>query len=128
MEQMYKEATKRALRFNTTRGGLSAEQLWNLPLAELDALVISYEEAAATGKRKSYLTSTETAEDKELALRKDIALDILKTRIADADAAKVAADRKAWKNRIRLLIENKKDQELENKSLDELEKLLAEQE
>ena len=42
---MYKEASRKKTRFATSKGSLSAEQLWDLSIADLDTLAVSLDEA-----------------------------------------------------------------------------------
>ena len=43
---MYKQAAQLKLRFATSRGSLSTEQLYDLPISELDTLAISHGSAS----------------------------------------------------------------------------------
>ena len=68
---MYKEASKQKLRVQTNRGCLSIEQLWDLSLAELDALAVTLEEEYKDSKGKSFLDK-KSKKDKTLKLQFDI--------------------------------------------------------
>lgn len=119
---MYKEAAKQKLRIATSRGSLSVEQLWDLPLAELDTLAVSLEEAHKNSKGKSFL-ERRTTKDKGLKLQFDIVLDVLQSKVEDADALREARDAKEFNQKIDELIAKKKDGELEGKSIKELESM-----
>jgi len=119
---MYKEAAKQKLRIATSRGSLSVEQLWDLPLAELDTLAVSLEEAHKNSKGKSFLEKR-TTKDKGLKLQFDIVLDVLQSKVEDADALREARDAKEFNQKIDELIAKKKDGELEGKSIKELESM-----
>lgn len=119
---MYKEAAKQKLRIATSRGSLSVEQLWDLPLTELDALAVSLEESHKNSKGKSFL-ETRTTKDKGLKLQFDIVLDVLQSKVEDAAAAREATDNKLHNQKIDELIAKKKDNALEELSIKDLEKL-----
>ena len=120
---MYKTASKLKLRFSTTVGNLSVEQLWDLPLEPLDTLAVSFQEAYEKSDKKSFLV-TKSKKDKELKLRFDIVLDILETKVKERDARLEEADNKMHNQKVLGLISKKQDSELENKSIKELEKML----
>ena len=79
---MYKEASKLKLRFQTTKGILSVEQLWELSLTELDALAVSLEEEYKNSDGKSFLDK-KTEKDKMVKLRFDIVLNVLNTKVEE---------------------------------------------
>lgn len=120
---MYKEASKIKLRFSTTKGSLSVEQLWDLALTDLDSLAVSLEEAYKNSKGKSFLVK-KTSKNKVIKLQFDIVLDILTTKVEENEAAKDAAETKAHNQKILQLIAKKQDDELEGKSIKELESML----
>lgn len=120
---MYKKASQLQLRFNTTKGQLTVEQLWDLPLVMLDSLAVSLEEEYKESGKKSFLVA-KSKKDKELKLMFDIVLDVLTTKVEEAEAAKLVAETKEHNQRILGLIKQKQDSELEGKSIEELEKLL----
>ena len=120
---MYKEASKQKLRFETSYGPLTVEQLWDLSINNLDKLAVSLEEAYKNSKGKSFL-DVKTKKDKTIKLRFDIVLDILNTKVEELEEAKNAAENKAHNQQILELIKRKQDSELEGKSVEELEKML----
>jgi hypothetical protein len=124
---MYKEASRKRTRIQTARGPLSIEQLWDLPLSELDTLAVSLEEKAKNSKGKSFLEKR-TTEDKGIKLQFDLVLDVLQTKAEEAEKAKLIAERKLKNQKIREIMAEKQDDALKNKSLAQLEKLLEEEE
>lgn len=119
----YKEASKIGLRFQTTKGVLSTEQLWTLSLTDLDTLVVSLEEAYKNSKGKSFLDKR-TTEDKGLKLQFDIVLDVLQTKQEEADVAREAKDVKEFNQKIFARMARAKDKELDELSFEELERRL----
>ena len=125
---MFKQATKLRLRFTTTKGILTTEQLWDLTLTDLSAIikVVKKQLKGSEGDDElSFLDSTKTT-DVENQLRFDILKDIYLTKKADSEAIRTAADKKAQKAKLAELIAKKEDGALENKSLDDLKKMYAE--
>lgn len=120
---MYKQASKLKLRFQTTKGLLTVEQLWDLSLTELDSLAVSLEETYKNSKGKSFLDK-KTTRDKTIKLQFDIALDILITKVEENEAENKKAENKEHNEKILSLIKEKQDGELKDKSIKELEKML----
>jgi hypothetical protein len=119
----YKLATKQKLRFQTTKGLLNTEQLWDLSLRDLDDLAVSLEEEHKTSGKKSFLVKT-SAKDKTTKLKFDVVLDVLNTKVEEEQAAQEALETKEHNKKIITLISEKKDESLKGKSIKELEKML----
>lgn len=119
----FKEASKQRLRFTTSHGVLSVEQLWDLSISQLDTLAVSLEEQHKTSARKSFVVK-KTAKDKTAKLMFDIALDILNTKIEEQEALSTAAENKEHNQMILSLMKNKEHEELAGKSMAELKKML----
>jgi hypothetical protein len=120
---MYKQASQLKLRFATTKGMLSTEQLWDLSLTELDDLAVSLEEKYKNSKGKSFLEK-KTTKDKGIKLQFDIALDVLNTKVEEQQTLQKAADDKAHNEKIITLIAEKQDESLKGKTIKELEAML----
>ncbi len=120
---MYKEASKQKLRFQTSKGNLSTEQLWDLPVDDLDKLAITLDEEYNKSGKKSFL-ATRSVKDKTLKLQLDVAKDILFTKVEEQEEAKQKADDKAHNKRIMEKIAQKQDEKLGDMSIKELEKQL----
>ncbi|HWY10568.1 MAG TPA: hypothetical protein VN026_04530 [Bacteroidia bacterium] len=120
---MYKDASKLKLRFPTSKGSLSVEQLWDLSIADLDTLAVSLQESYENSKGKSFIQKR-TTKDKGLKLQFDLVLDILQTKVEEAEIAKEISTKKERNQKIIQLIAEKKDGELSGKSIKELEAML----
>ena len=119
----YKEASKQKLRFATPKGSLNVEQLWDLSITDLDSLAVSLEDAYKNSKGKSFLDKR-TTKDKGLKLQFDIVLDVLNSKVEDAETLRDAKDIKEHNQKILKLIAEKKDGELADKSVKQLEAML----
>lgn len=124
---VYKEAVKQRVRFNTSKGPLTTEQLWDLTLAELDALAVKLEKDYESSKGKSFLAK-KTVKDKSLKLQFDVVLDVLETKNEELEIANKRRETKERNQKILGIIQKKKDEALEGKTLSQLEKMLEEEE
>lgn len=119
----YKSAAQQKLRFQTPKGLLTVEQLWDLSLRELDTLAVSLETEHQQSGRKSFLAKT-SAKDKTAKLRFDIVLDVLNTKVEESQAAQEAAEARDHNKKIINLISEKQEEALKEKSVKELERML----
>jgi len=119
----FKLASQQKLRFQTNRGLLSVEQLWDLSLEELDSLAVSLETEHKTSGKKSFLVKT-SVKDKTAKLRFDVAIDILNSKVEEYQAAAEAREVKEHNKKIIELISEKKDESLKGKSIKQLEAML----
>ena len=123
---IFEQASRAKLRFNTDVGNLSAEDLWDLPLTtstrrvNLDSLAIELNEALEKGKGKSFVNNVK--KDEILQLKFDIVKHIIDTRVAESEAKTVAKKRESERSKIDDLIAKKEDDELLNLPLEELKK------
>lgn len=119
----FKEATRSKTRFQTTKGPLSAEQLWDLSLEDLDNTAVKLQDEYESSKGKSFLNKR-TVKDKGLKLQFDVVLEVLETKKEESEKAKQALEDKAYNQKILEVMAGKKDKALEGKSLKELESML----
>jgi hypothetical protein len=122
-KDIFKEASRSKLRFTTKKGSLSAENLWDLNLTDLDELAVSLESEYNASAKTSFLVKR-TSKDKALKLQFDIVLSILTTKAEEAEAATKAIENKAHNDKIFALIEKKREGALAEKDEKELLKML----
>lgn len=122
---MFDQATRLKLRFNSNKGLLSVEQVWDLNLNALNEMAkdLSRQVKEAASDEEDFI-GVKSAVDSQLQLRFDIVKAIIGVKLKERDESATAAERKANNQIILELIQRKKQQELEGKSVEELEKLL----
>ncbi|EJS6255188.1 hypothetical protein N1226_004987 [Escherichia coli] len=122
---MFDKATRMKLRFESNKGLLSVEQVWDLSLAALNEMAkgLSRQVKAAETDEEDFI-GTKSNVDSELQLRFDVVKHIIGVKLKERDDSRDAAERKANNQIILELIQRKKQQELESKSVEELEALL----
>ena len=128
--EIFKKASKKKLRFNTNRGVLSVEQLWDLPKDEIRQLVIKSREAfkkssgEVNDSELSFLDAPVKVKATDDELRFEILKDIYITKRSAEEKAQKKAEARANNKKILELIARKQDEALEKKSIKDLEKML----
>lgn len=125
---MYKKASQLKLRVETTRGNLSTEQLWSLSTTELADLVKKAHKKLKEEQADDLDFLSETS--KPVSEVDSLTFNILKdVYVTKAEAQKEAQNSRILKEKEQYLLrilEEKKDQDLRGKSIEELESMIAE--
>jgi hypothetical protein len=122
---IFKIAAQRKLRFDTPKGQLTAEDLYDLPLqsttgaANLDDVAKGLNKAISEAEEGSFVSGRTTA-SAELNVKFDIVKAVIQDRLAAKEQSRTAGIRKAERERIDAIIAAKQDAALEDKSLEEL--------
>lgn len=121
---MYKQASQLRLRFSTSVGQLSVEQLWDLSQTQLANFikVVKKQLNKDDDDELSFLDNTRTV-DIENQLRFDILKDVYLTKKKEMEAKRDAAEIKAHNQKIDALIAEKQEGKLKEMSIEDLEKL-----
>lgn len=121
---MYKKALRMKLRFATSKGKLTTEDLFDLSLTDLNNMAVALDKKLSESPRKSFISDVapDTQEDE---LRFNIIKDIITTKLAERNEAQNAKAKAAEKAQLLEIIHRKKNQAMENMSIDELEAKLA---
>lgn len=121
---MYKKALRTKLRFSTTKGKLTTEDLFDLSLTDLNNLAIALDKKLSETPRKSFISdiAPDTQEDE---LRFNIVKDIITLKLVERDAARNAKAKAAEKAQLLEILHRKKNEALENLSVAEIEAKLA---
>ena len=123
--EMYKQAAILGLRIQTTKGLLSVDQLWTLKLKDLsDSLKALKKNSTKTSDSELDFLEETTKIDVISELAFEIMKDVYLTKLEEAKRVKEDAEVKAYNQKIIEIIARKQDQDLENKSLEELQALL----
>lgn len=121
--ELFKLAAKEKYRF-PFRGNISVEDLFDLTTSQLDVV---YKELGSQVKESSdSLLKEISTEDKELKNKIEIVKTIFEDKVKEKQLKELALAEKQRKERIKELIAKKKDQDLADKSIEELEAMLGE--
>ena len=124
MEKMFEFATRNKMRF-PFKGQISVEDLWDLRVEDLDTVFKSLNRQVKQTKEDSLL-ATKTTEDTILDTQIAIVKYIFDVKVQEANARLVEKERKEQKQKIMSILATKQEQELQNKSVEELQKMLNE--
>jgi len=119
---IFKKAIRAKLRFNSSKGILSTEDLFDLNKSQLHNLYVSLDEQTTKGNG----LLEKTVQDQTLQLKMEIVKDVFETKEAEKEARQNIAARKAKEQRILEILQKKQDESLENLTEDELKKMLEE--
>jgi len=121
----FKTASKMKLRFNTDRGVLSVEQLWDLSLNSLSSLIRSSKELLVNNNddELSFLGDLPVAHTDD-QLRFDILKEVFLDKKSAIEAANNAKADKEYNQKILAEIARRKDKRITEISDEELEALL----
>ena len=127
---LYVTATRGKFRFPSNAGLLALEQLWDLPLShrtglDLDTVAKTINADLKSLSEESFVSTTKNPRTPELEAKLEIVKHIIATKLAEADAVKKAADRKAERQKIMDALARANDAELASLSKDDLLKRLA---
>lgn len=133
----YRKLVRENIYFETPRGSLTPQDLWSLSTTVLRQIARMYLTDLKEYQDEDNLFLDLDVEDTELLKRKtkeqelltlkfETVKDVLKTKLEETRAKKDAKARAAELTRLTELLHQKRNEELSNKSTEELEKMIAE--
>lgn len=122
---IFEKASRIKLRINSTKGILSVEDLWDLPLEKLNNLAKDVNRKLREQGEEDFLGNT-PSRDSKLSLTLDIIKEVITVRLGEKLKQEEAAEKKAKKERLMAILARKEEESLEGKSAEEIRKLIAE--
>ena len=125
---MFEQASRQKLRFDTLKGLLSVEDLWDLPLTgpvSLDTIAIDLHRQTQADSNVSFVI-TDRKTDPSVQLRFDIVRHVIDVRLEEKKTADDAREASVKKQKLLAILARKEDAELEGASVDELRRMVAE--
>jgi hypothetical protein len=120
---LFEKASRLKLRFQSTKGILSTEDLWDLSLQDLNALAKKLNRQIKNMSEEDFLQE-ETKEDKETKLAFDLVIHVLNVKKEERQKEKDRTEKKAKKEKLLDILAKKRDQSLEQMSEEDLLKEL----
>ena len=132
MTDIYKQAIRKQLRFATQAiGELTIEQLWQLPLTargnkvDLDSLAMAVQAELQTLAAGSFVRKSPDPRQVELTLKLDILKDVIATKLAEEDEAKLRAQNAELKQELLEIEAEDQKKKLREMSAEERKALLS---
>lgn len=123
-KNMFEVATRTKMRF-PFKGMISVEDLWDLSVQNLDKVFKTLNSQRKEAQEESLL-NVRSSEDEVLDTQIEIVKYIVNVKLEEQAARVKAAENKEKKQKIMALMAKKDDEEMENMSREELQKLLDE--
>jgi len=121
---IFEMANSKKFRFNF-KGLISTEDLFDLSVKDLDTIFKSLNSQLKQTREESLL-DVKTQQDQELDMKIEIVKHIVKVKLEEEAKRLRAREQKEKKQKIMEILANKEDQDLLNKSKEELEAMLGE--
>ena len=122
---MYKQVSQLKLRFQTPKGVLTVEQLWDLSMTDLSTTIKAMKKILKKSDDDDLAFLEEDSKvDKAVELAFNVLKDVYITKKEAAKAIRDAAEIKAHNQKILTLIADKEEESLKGKSVEELKNML----
>jgi len=119
---IFEVAIRTKMRFQF-KGIITVEDLFDLNVRELDLIFKGLNSQLKQVKEESLL-NTKTKQDQELDTKIEIVKYIVKVKLEEENSRLLAKEQKEKKQKILEILSDKQDQDLQNKSVDELKAML----
>jgi len=122
---LFELASRMKFRFDTTKGQLSVEDLWDIPMTgkvSLDAIAIDLNKKLKD-TNESFVVQKSSA-NKIIEYKFDLVKYVIQTRLAEIEARQKEKENKEKKQKILQIIEEKENESLKNMSIEELKKMI----
>ena len=121
--ELFAKASKAKFRFQTSKGNLSTEHLWDLSLESLDTIAKSINKEIKASEEESFIEE-KSSKDTELSDRLEVVKYIIAYKIKQRDANAKRIETLGRKAHLEAIIAEKQSESLRSKSVEELQKEL----
>jgi hypothetical protein len=125
MSNIFEQASKLKLRIATAKGMQTVEDLWDLSLESLDTIAVAVDKQLETAGKKSFIGKKDTT-NKVLELQLEVLKHIIGVKLEEKATKAARVERNAQLAHLRELAANKSTEALAGKSLEEINKMIAE--
>ena len=127
---LFEYAARAKLRFSSTRGDLTAEQLWDVPLRsrdgfDLNAVAKTANAAWKAISEENFVETTKTPQHTRLEMAFETVKYVIETKLAEDAAAQTRADNKIKKDKLLKILAEKQEGKLSELSEKELQRQIA---
>ena len=120
---LFEIATRRKFRFETTRGNLTIEELWDLSIESLDRIAVALHKKVNSEETVSFVNTSKKANTGD-ELKLEIVLHVINVRVSEASESRERQLKAERARTIRDELERRKEDAIKTKSDEELAKEL----
>ena len=126
---IFEQATRRAIRFESAKGDLSVEQLWDLPLQsrnqfDLDTVAKMVNRQLNAVTEESFVSVRENPAKETLSLKLEIVKHIISVKLQEAEEARNRATKASEKEKLLRLLDEKQNEALRALTPEEIQERL----
>lgn len=126
---IFEQATRQALRFETSVGNITTEDLWSLPLTSdkkpsLDLVARAIHHQLKQSAEESFVLPSNNTQTAVLQLKLDVVKHIISVKMEENQQERVRAANKQQKEKLLRILADKQDAELLSKDVTELEEMI----
>jgi hypothetical protein len=122
---IFEKASREKLRFQTTKGFVTTEDLWDLSLDSLDNIAIATREKLEKASTKSFVAKKTTG-NKKLELELEVLKHVITDKVEKIEAAKFRSKNQAELATLEALAAEKQMENLKSLSIEDLQKRIEE--
>lgn len=129
---LFKEATQKKYRYPSSKGNLSTEDLWDLPLTSkrgdsLNSVAVTLSRMIKDLGEESFVPSVPSIPGmKDLQGKLEVVKKVIEQRVAENEALRDAAARKLQREKLKAALADKQEESLKSLSEEELKEKLKE--
>ena len=126
---IFEQATRRAIRFESAKGDLSVEQLWDLPLQsrnqfDLDTVAKMVNRQLNAVTEESFVSVRENPAKETLSLKLELVKHIISVKLQEAEEARNRANKASEKEKLLRLLDEKQNEALRALTPEEIQERL----
>ena len=126
---IFEQATRRAIRFESAKGDLSVEQLWDLPLQsrnqfDLDTIAKTVNRQLNDVTEESFVSVRENPAKETLSLKLELVKHIISVKLQEAEEARNRANKASEKEKLLRLLDEKQNEALRALTPEEIQERL----
>ena len=130
MINVFEYATRNKIRFHSSRGELTLEQLWDVPLRsadgfDLNAVAKNANKALKEVSEESFVETKKTTLHVRLEITLDVVKNVIDAKLADEEAAKRRAANRVEKEKLLAILSEKQDGKLSELTEKQLRQRIA---
>lgn len=121
---IFEQSSRLKLRFQTNKGLLATEDLWDLSLPILDTLAKAVNKEVQADQEQSFIPTATTKVNKVYQLQLDVLKHIILVKVEEDNKKKERAARKAEREHLNELLANKQMEALQSLTPDQIRERL----